>query len=163
MRNLVLLSVLLLAASWAVAQTDQVSPSQSSPSQTSPSQTSPTQTTPTPDQASPSQETPVQASPSQASGDQTTVGTGNTSVEGCLGGSDGNYTLTADNGTTYQLTGDTSKLSEHVGHQVKVMGTTNAASANGSSGTMGNNSSQTLQVSSVKHISKTCKNNSMSH
>lgn len=160
MRNLVLLSVLLLGASWALAQTDQAGPSQTSPSQTSPSQASPSQTSPVPDQSSPSQETPAEASPSEASGDQTTVGTGNTSVEGCLSGSDGNYTLTADNGTTYQLTGDTAKLSEHVGHQVKIMGTTSPASASGSSGTMGkNNSSQTLQVSSIKHISKTCKNN----
>jgi len=159
MRNLVLLSVLLLGASWAVAQTDQASPSSPSPSQTSPSQTSPA-----PDQTSPSQTTPEQASPSEASGDQTPVGSGNTSVEGCLSASNGSYVLTADNGTTYQLTGDTAKLSEHVGHQVKIMGTTSPASASDSSGTMGSNgSSQTLQVASIKHISKTCKNNSMSH
>ncbi|HSZ62874.1 MAG TPA: hypothetical protein VK828_13815 [Terriglobales bacterium] len=157
MRHLLLLSVLLLGASWAVAQTDQVSPSSPSPS-------TPTQTSPAGDQTSPSTTTPDQSSASEASSDQTTVGTGNTSVQGCLSGTDGNYMLTDDKGTTYQLTGDTAKLSEHVGHEVKIMGTTGAASASGSSGSMGNNNtSQTLQVNSVKHISKTCKNNNMSH
>jgi|HubBroStandDraft_1064217.scaffolds.fasta_scaffold228838_2 hypothetical protein len=157
MRHLVLLSVLLLGATWAVAQTDQASPSQ----------TSPTQTSPAPDQASPSEATPDQSSASQTSNDQTTVGTGNATVQGCLSGSDGNYTLTDDNGTAYQLTGNTAKLSDHVGHEIKVMGTTAAAPASGSSdsgGTMGNSSSsQTLQVNSFKHVSKTCKNSGMSH
>ena len=156
MRYLILLSVLLLGATWAVAQTDQASPSQTTPSQASPSQT-----TTSPDQASPSEATADQSSATATSDDQTTVGTGNATVQGCLSGSDGNYTLTDDNGTAYQLTGDTAKLSEHVGHEVKVMGTTSAASASGSMGN--NNSSQTLQVSYVKHISKTCKNNTMSH
>ena len=88
----------------------------------------------------------------------------NASVQGCLSGSDGNYMLTDDNGATYRLAGDTAKLSEHVGHEVKIIGTTSAGSASGSSGSMGNNnSSQTLQVSSVKHISKTYKNNNISH
>lgn len=159
MRHLILLSVLLLGATWAVAQTDQASPSQTSPTQTSPAQTSPAS-----DQASPSEATPDQSNATATSNDQTTVGTGNATVQGCLSGSDGNYTLTDDNGTAYKLTGNTTKLSDHVGHEMKVMGTTTAASASGTSGTMGNNSSsQTLQVSSFKHISKTCKNNSMSH
>jgi hypothetical protein len=151
-RHLVLLSVLLLGASWAVAQSDQASPSQTSPA---------------PDQTSPSEATPDQSSANQTSNDQTTVGTGTATVQGCLSGSDGNYTLTDDNGTAYQLTGNTAKLSEHVGHEIKVMGTTAAALASGSSdsgSTMGNNSSsQTLQVSSFKHVSKTCKNSGMSH
>ncbi|MFY9908100.1 MAG: hypothetical protein WBX02_18085 [Terriglobales bacterium] len=159
MRHLLLLSVLLLGTTWAVAQTDQATPSQTTPSQTSPSEASQA-----PDQTSPSTAAPDQNSTGEASGDQTTVGSGNTTVEGCLSGSDGNYTLTADNGTAYKLTGNTAKLSDHVGHEIKVMGTTGAASASGSSGAMGNDSSsQTLQVNSFKHISKTCKNNSMSH
>lgn len=162
MRNLVLLSVLLLGASWAIAQTDQASPSQSSPSQTSP-----TQASPAPEQTSPSQAAPEQASPSEASPDQTKVGTGNTSVEGCLSGSEGNYTLTASNGTTYQLGGDTAKLSEHVGHEIKVTGTmsgtTASADSNSSMGQSKGAANQTIQVNSFKHISKTCKNGGMSH
>ena len=82
-------------------------------------------------------------------------------VEGCLSGSSGNYTLSDKNGNTYQLTGDTAKLSEHVGHEVKVMGTAGSAAPSGggtASGTTGQaaGNSQTLEVSSVKHISKTC-------
>ena len=88
-------------------------------------------------------------------------------VEGCLSGSNGNYTLTDKNGMAYQLTGDTAKLSEHVGHEVKITGT--SGSSTGSESATGAASSaaggQTLQVSSLKHISKTCKSGGggMSH
>jgi hypothetical protein len=133
MRRLVLLlSVLLLGACWAVAQ-DTTSQPNSNSSETS------------------------------ASSGQTSSATasGTITVEGCLSGSSGNYTLTDKNGNTYQLTGDTAKLSEHVGHEVKVTGTASAASAAGggtATGTTGQASgnSQTLEVSSMKHISKTC-------
>ena len=76
-------------------------------------------------------------------------------VEGCLSGSNGNFTITDKNGTSYQLTGDTAKLSEHVGHEVKITGM--PSSGAGDSASAGAGSSQTLQVSSVKHVSKTCK------
>jgi uncharacterized protein DUF5818 len=129
-RLLLLLSVLLLGACWAVAQdtTSQTKPNSSEPS---------------------------------ASSGQTTSETssGATTVQGCLSGSSGNFTLTDKNGTTYQLTGDTAKLSEHVGHEVKVTGTSSSASTASSgtaSATTGAAGSQTLEVSSVKHISKTC-------
>ena len=79
-------------------------------------------------------------------------------VEGCLSGSNGNYTLTDKNGTSYQLTGETAKLSEHVGHEVKITGMPSAAAgAAGASASAGAGASQTLEVSSVKHVSKTCK------
>ena len=85
---------------------------------------------------------------------------GETSVEGCLSGSNGSYTLTDKNGMTYQLTGDTAKLSEHVGHEVRISGTRSSASSNAggtASSAAGGAGSEMLQVSSVKHISKTCK------
>ena len=134
------LSVLLLGVSWAVAQgTSQSTPSTSSP------------------------ESSAQTS------SQTSAG-GETTVEGCLSGSSGSYTLAAKDGTTYQLTGDTAKLSEHVGHQVKITGTANSAASSPSSGaassTAGSTGSEkSLQVSSVKHVSKTCQSGSggMSH
>ena len=96
---------------------------------------------------------------------QTSAG-GETTVQGCLNGSNGSYTLTDKKGNTYQLTGDTAKLSEHVGHEVKISGTSSSGapstSASGTAGSTG--SEQTLQVSSVKHISKTCSaGGSMSH
>lgn len=82
---------------------------------------------------------------------------GQMTVEGCLSGSNGNFTLTDKNGTTYELTGDTAKLTEHVGHEVKVTGmsSSGAGAAGGESASAG--SAHSLQVSSVKHISKTCK------
>jgi len=74
-----------------------------------------------------------------------------TSVEGCLQGSNGNFTLTDNSGTTYQLQGDTSKLSKHVGHDVQITGSTSSSNAASS------NSGTTLTVDKVKHISESCK------
>jgi len=134
------LSVLLLGVSWAVAQgTSPSSPSTSSP------------------------DSSAQTSSQTAAGGETTV-------QGCLSGSSGSYTLAAKDGTTYQLTGDTAKLSEHVGHEVKITGTANSAASSPSSGaastSAGSTSSEkSLQVSSVKHVAKTCQAGSggMSH
>jgi hypothetical protein len=125
MRKLFLLiSVLLLGLSWAVAQ-DSSAGSQGS-------------------------------APRSGAGGQVTV-------EGCLSGSSGNFTLTDKNGTAYQLTGDTAKLSEHVGHEVKITGTSGSADASGSQ-TSASGAGQALQVTSMKHISKTCKSaGAMSH
>ncbi len=82
-----------------------------------------------------------------------------TSVRGCLQGSDGTYTLTSDSGTRYQLQGDTSKLSKHVGHEVEITGSraANTTSNSAMSPTGENGESQrTLMVDSLKHISTTC-------
>lgn len=102
-------------------------------------------------------------------GSQTSAG-GEMTVQGCLNGSSGSYTLTDKHGMSYQLTGDTAKLSEHVGHEVKITGTSSseASSAGASSGAgsaAGSAGGQkTLQVSSVKHVSKTCQSaGAMSH
>jgi hypothetical protein len=85
-------------------------------------------------------------------------------VTGCLSRSDGGYTLTEKSGTKYQLTGDTAKLSEHVGHEVQIKGTTAGSSATPSASTSGANATeQTLDVSSFKHISSTCVSKSQSN
>ncbi len=85
---------------------------------------------------------------------------GQTTVQGCLEGSDGKYTLTDKNGTTYQLQGDISKLSAHVGHEVQITGSTTSASS-ATSPTTGTPTSATqqptLNIQNMKHISKTCK------
>lgn len=130
MRQIFLLvSILLLGLSWAVAQ-DTTSPTASG-----------------------------QSSRTSAGGD--------TTVQGCLSGSAGSYTLTDKHGMSYQLTGDTAKLSEHVGHEVKVTGTTSSADSSPSAGTASagsTGSQQTLQITSVKHVSKTCQaGGGMSH
>jgi Protein of unknown function (DUF5818) len=80
-----------------------------------------------------------------------------TKVEGCLQGSNGNFTLTDSSGTTYQLQGDTSKLAEHVGHEVLITGNASAPSAASASAGSAGAGSQTLDVKGLKHISKTCK------
>ena len=116
------------------------------------------------------QDYPSQANPGQSPGQATTSATGTeTTVQGCLSSSNGNYTLTDSSGKSFQLTGDTAKLSEHIGHEVKITGTASSASTSPSggaaSGKMGQtgSSQQAIEVSSVKHISKTCKSGGMSH
>jgi uncharacterized protein DUF5818 len=141
---LLLVSVLLLGLSWAVAQ-DNASSSPSSSSTGS-----------------------AQSDSSANSGQTSRTGAGGQmTVEGCLSGSNGNFTLTDKNGMAYQLTGDTAKLSDHVGHEIKVTGTSaSGAGAESSAGAAaGSAAGQTLQVSSVKHVSKTCKSagGGMSH
>jgi hypothetical protein len=84
-----------------------------------------------------------------------------TTIEGCLAGSGGNYTLTDKSGTTYQLTGDTAKLQNHVGHTIQVTGTSasNDSSMTGKqTGSMSASSDAqpTFNVTSFKHISTTC-------
>jgi hypothetical protein len=98
-----------------------------------------------------------------------TTASGQTRVEGCLEGSNGIFTLRAANGTVYQLTGDTSRLSEHVGHEVRITGRTSGSStARTPNATIPGASAATspipmasrqiiLTVSSVRHISRTCK------
>ena len=83
-------------------------------------------------------------------------------VEGCLQGSNGNFTLTDNSGITYRLQGDTKKLSDHVGHEVEITGTTSgqtSASSDSamSSGKSGGSEQPTLTITKVKHMSKTCK------
>ena len=100
----------------------------------------------------------AQTSPSQgASGS-----TGQETVKGCLSNSGGNYMLTDKNGKTFQLTGDTSKLSDHVGHEIKVTGTAGSGSASSDSGAM-SQASPTLEISTFKYIAKTCEGASASH
>jgi hypothetical protein len=95
-----------------------------------------------------------------------------TSVQGCLGGSDGNYTLTDKTGNTYQLTAGSADLKSHVGQQVQISGSTNpppgdttatgVAGTSGTSGTAGTGSSSSasqanqITVDSVSKISDSC-------
>jgi hypothetical protein len=69
--------------------------------------------------------------------DQSNMGSGN-SIQGCLNGSDGNWTLTDASGVTYKLQGDDSQFSTNSNKEVEVMGTmgtTASASASAPSGT----------------------------
>lgn len=136
MRKLSLVAaILLLSSAWVVAQSG-TAPSDQNPSSTSPSAQQPAQ----------------QPDTSQTSA-------GGQTVEGCVGGSAGNYTLTDASGKTYQLSGDTSKLADHVGHQVRVTGDEGAgASGAASSGAAGGaaGGSNSITVKKVKMISSSC-------
>ena len=83
---------------------------------------------------------------------------GQATVKGCLSSNGGTYTLTDKNGKNFQLTGDTAKLSEHVGHEIKVTGTASSASASSSDATAGQTGAgqPTLEVTSFKHVAKSC-------
>jgi hypothetical protein len=75
-------------------------------------------------------------------------------VQGCVGGAAGAYTLTDATGKTYQLAGDTSKLADHVGHQVQVSGSMEG----GTAGAAAAGGQQTLTVKKVKMLSANCPN-----
>jgi hypothetical protein len=102
-------------------------------------------------------------------------------VRGCLGGSDGNYTLTQDqSGSMFKLVGGDDQLKTHVGQEVLVTGQLSAGSASGDQGSAGasananaNSSGATatsstgsassgnmVQVTDVKMVSQTCSSGS---
>ena len=75
----------------------------------------------------------------------TSIKTDPTIVKGCLGGSDGNYTVAEDNtGRIFKLTTSSVDLKAHVGHEVKLVG--NKASG----------ASDSLAVTEVNMISEHC-------
>lgn len=127
-------AILLLSSAWVLAQSG-VSPADQNPSSSAPSAQQPAQQP-----------------------DTSQTATGGQTVEGCVGGSAGNYTLTDASGKTYQLAGDTSKLADHVGHQVRITGDEGGgaagAAAGAASGAAGGSS--TLNVKKVKMISSSC-------
>ena|SRR5215472_13574409 len=128
MRKAVLtIATLFLSSAWVIAQSSQYPSSQQPSTAPDASQTSP------------------------AAADKGS----SHSVEGCVGGSAGSYTLTDASGKTYQLAGDTSKLAEHVGHQVQVSGTEEAGTAGAAAPAGGQ---QTLTVKKVKMLSSSCPN-----
>ena|SRR5579863_6761716 len=80
-----------------------------------------------------------------------------TTVEGCLGGSAGNYILTDQSGKEFNLRGDASKLGEHLNQEVRVTGdqpsTPKSSSTSSTSGSMSNPS---IHVTNVEKVSDTC-------
>lgn len=75
------------------------------------------------------------------------------SIEGCIAGAAGSYTLTDATGKTYQLAGDTSKLSDHVGHSVQVSGAEEPSTA-GAAASAG--APATFNVKKVKMLAASC-------
>lgn len=146
-------AILLLSSVWVVAQTSPGTQQPANPSTSAPSQTSPSQQPTVPD-----------SSPTATQQTSQTATDSSTAIEGCLSGSAGNFTLTDQSGKAWQLAGDTSKLSDHVGHQVRIMGndaSSSAAGASPSSGApassgAGAASGSTFTVKKVKMISTSC-------
>ena len=125
---LLLVSVLLLGLSWAVAQ-----------------------------DATQGSTTPSTGTNPMNSG-QNSAASGEKTVTGCLSGSNGSFSLTDKHGTSYQLTGDNAKLSEHVGHEVRVTGTPSPSASGATAGAPGSTTAGNTgaEQSLLKHVSKSC-------
>ena len=77
-------------------------------------------------------------------------------IEGCLAGSAGSFTLTDTAGKSYQLQGDTSKLTDLVGKQVSMKGTqvATASATTPSGGTASANTDQSGSTASSSAANK---------
>jgi hypothetical protein len=155
-------AILLLSAAWTVAQTSPSSPQSTTPGASSQQPTAPSSTSPSQQPATPDSSATTTTTTTQTT--QTSTDSAST-IEGCLSGSAGSWSLTDQSGKTWQLAGDTSKLSDHVGHQVRIVGSDNSGSASNSGGSMSGSSSgagaasgsqSTFNVKKVKMISSTC-------
>jgi uncharacterized protein YdeI (BOF family) len=149
MRKTFFLTLILLVTAFAVAQ-QQAAP-QGPPAATSPDQTQ-SQPATTPDQA---------ATPSApaAAGDV---------IEGCLGGSNPNFTVTDKSGTAYQLKipegADVSVLGQHIGEPVQVQGSVDNTTANSGaqpgsvsgSESRSDASAHSIKVSHIRRGTGTC-------
>jgi hypothetical protein len=84
-----------------------------------------------------------------------------TSLEGCISGGHGGYTLTDDQGTQYYLTGTSADMSSYVGQKVKVEGMQTSNAVQGAGGFPTSNvdvgTMPTFKVDSVSKISGSCK------
>jgi hypothetical protein len=93
---------------------------------------------------------------------QSTSPSQTTTIQGCLGRTDGGFTLTDKAGARYDVTGDTATLDKHVGHEVQITGTKAATSTPSSTSETAttNRTEARIDVSNVKHVAETCKSRS---
>jgi hypothetical protein len=100
---------------------------------------------------------PSQQGQSSSSGQTQSSSSAQTTVRGCLGRSDGGFTLTDKAGTRYEVTGDAATLKDHVGHEVQIKGTkAEPSTPAGTPEATTNRIEARIDVSSLKHISETC-------
>lgn len=123
MKKMLVIAMFTLAMlAWAAAQ----QPGSTNPSGGQP--TSPSTQAPGASQSQPPAGSTDQAQPQGSATDAPVT-------EGCLGGTDPNYTITDKAGTTYKLNipanKDTSKLAAHVGESVQVAGNVNGSGKGG--------------------------------
>src|SRR5512142_2233624 len=144
MKKIALATAFLFASSMFVLAQSTSTPSstdQQQPSATSPSQSSPASTMPSASQSDQSQ--------SGAMGSQSGNAEKAEKIEGCLSQGANGYTLASASGTTYNLTGDTSKLASHVGEQVEVKGSPSSSSSAASSATSPSSATSDQSASSA--------------
>jgi hypothetical protein len=80
----------------------------------------------------------------------------NTTIEGCLDGAIGSYTLTDRAGASYRLTGNTALLKIHVGETVRVTGRVTPVVHVPGAMNEGTETQPTLSVISLKRVSGIC-------
>jgi hypothetical protein len=108
----------------------------------------------------------AQAPQSQASPSQSNPGTAQTNVggqtdkdeqlfKGCIGGSKDNYTLAAQDGTTYRLHSD-KDIAEHVGQSVELRGTVKPEGADRSSQASTTAQQKEIDVADIKTVAQSC-------
>jgi hypothetical protein len=125
MKKSVIFAVLMLSALvYAGAQQPNGMPSQSGAQATSPNPSQSPSTMPGAAQQNTPDATPQAGTSAPAAGGAIT--------EGCLGGSNPNFTLTDSKGTAYKLVlpagADGSKLTPHVGESIQVLGDVSSSS-----------------------------------
>ena len=80
-------------------------------------------------------------------------------ISGCLNQSGTAYTLTdSQTGTVYQLSGNTTHLSSHVGHEIQITGNAKNRPNENATGAPSGNSGKpyVFQVSTTKHLADQC-------
>ncbi|HKD85506.1 MAG TPA: hypothetical protein VKB58_12215 [Terriglobales bacterium] len=120
MKKMLVTSLFMLAMlAWAAAQQPGTNPGRSSGQATAPSSQAPDASQSQPSMPGSAEQN---TAPSGGQGPMANAPV----TEGCLGGSEPNYTITDKAGTTYRLNippnADTSKLVQHVGEPVQVAG-----------------------------------------
>jgi hypothetical protein len=73
-----------------------------------------------------------------------------TTIQGCLSGAGGSFSLTDKSGKAYQLEGDAAKLGDHVGHEVQLIGTQSG------SGDSASSTQTTFTVKKLKMLAASC-------
>ena len=129
--------------------------------QNQPAQTPPQSPTPHQSQSPnlPAQSPEQSQTPSQPA----TAATSPNTVKGCVRIAADHFTLTDESGTTYQLQGDTSNVSAHVGHEVQITGSSSNANSDNTTANTPPEASQapqsqppTLAVEKIQHIADSC-------
>jgi len=96
---------------------------------------------------------------------QTTTASGqdNETIEGCLSGSSGRFTLTDSvTGKVYTLTGDVATLSDHAGQEVRLTGSSGEAGPRTPGAPVGagaTGATGSFNVKKARTIANTCKSN----